>query len=63
MDDEQNPYNEPLWIEGTSDLLEVVEGIQLALRRPERFSSEQLSSLAQEIQEAARRHGVYEPID
>jgi hypothetical protein len=63
VDEEQNPYNESPWIEGVNDLGEVIEGIQLALRRPERFSSEQLSNLASEIQDAARRCGVYEPID
>lgn len=63
MDEQESPYNEPPWIEGVNDLGEVIEGIQLALRRPERFSSEQLSGLASEIQDAARRYGVYEPID
>jgi hypothetical protein len=62
-EEDANPYQEPPWIEGVNNLGEVLEGIRLALDRPERFSSEQLTSLAGEIQAAAQRHGVYEPID
>jgi hypothetical protein len=63
VDEEENPHQESPWMEGLNDLGEVIEGINIALGRPERFSSEQLSSLAREIQDAARRYGVYEPID
>jgi hypothetical protein len=49
--------------EGLTDLGEVFEGIRSALDRPERFSSETLTALAQEIEAAARRYGVYEPLD
>jgi hypothetical protein len=63
-DDSEPPiWNEPLWLAGLNDVGEVLEGIKIALERPERFTSEQLSALAQELQEAARRYGVYEPFD
>jgi hypothetical protein len=48
---------------GLNDLGEVLEGIQNALEKPERFTSETLSRLAREIEEAAQRHEVYEPFD
>jgi hypothetical protein len=60
---EDSPDYEPPWLEGVNDLGEVLEGIQNALEKPERFSSETLSRVAREIEEAARRHGVYEPFD
>jgi hypothetical protein len=63
VDDEENPYQEPPWMEGVNNLGEAIEGINIALARPERFSSQQLNDLAREIQDAARRYGVYEPID
>jgi hypothetical protein len=56
-------WHEPPWLEGLNDLGEVLEGIENALSRPERFTSEQLAALAHELQAAARRHGVYEPPD
>ena len=42
-----------------------VEGVERAFTRPERFTSEQLSGLAREVQDAALGHGVYlyEPFD
>jgi hypothetical protein len=62
-DDEGPIYEEPPYLEGLNDLGEVLEGVQVALGRPERFSSETLSALAGEIAAAARRYGVYEPFD
>ena len=56
-------WNEPPWLDGLNDLGEVLEGIQRALRKPERFTSEQLSALAREVQEAALRRDVHEPLD
>jgi hypothetical protein len=46
-----------------NDLGEALEGIQNALEKPERFTSETLSRLPREIEEAAQRHEVYEPFD
>jgi hypothetical protein len=37
-------------------------GIKLALWRDEGLESERLSSLAEEINDSARRHGLYEPL-
>jgi hypothetical protein len=62
-DDDAPIWREPPWLEGLNDLGEVLEGIQIALDRPERFTTEQLQALAREVQDAARRHGVYEPLD
>ena len=50
-------------MEGLNDVGEVIEGINHALERPERFTSAHLSALAGELQETARRYGVYEPLD
>jgi hypothetical protein len=63
MADDESPYYEPPHLEGLNDLGEVLEGITLALQRPERYSSDELSALAREIEAAARRFSVYEPID
>lgn len=63
VDGGESPYNEPPWIERLNELGEVLERVTLALRRPERFSTEQLQSLAGEIRESAKRRGVFEPID
>jgi hypothetical protein len=62
-EDEAPVWSEPPWLEGLNDLSDVLEGIHIALDQPERFTSEQLTALAREVQEAARRHGVYEPLD
>lgn len=62
-DDDAPIWHEPPWLEGLNDLGEVLEGIQIALARPERFTTEQLQALAREVQGAARRYGVYEPLD
>jgi hypothetical protein len=37
--------------------------INMALERPERYSSETLTALAKELEAAAVRYGVYEPHD
>ena len=64
MSDDETPLrNEPSWMEGLNDVGEVIEGINHALERPERFTSAHLSALAGELQETARRYGVYEPLD
>ena len=63
VNNEEPPYTEPQYLEGLNDLDDVIDGIRIALQRPERFTTEQLQALAQEVQEAARRHGVYEPLD
>jgi hypothetical protein len=57
------PHSEPPWLEGLNELTEVLEGIEIALDKPERFTSEALAQLAREIEEAARRHNIYEPHD
>ena len=64
MTDEQpSPYHESHWIEGVNELGEVLEGISIALDRPERFTSPHLVAMAAEIESVAKRYGVYEPID
>jgi hypothetical protein len=63
MAEDDSPYQEPPHLEGLNNLGEVLEGIQRALERPERFSSAALTALAKEVEEAAVRHGVYEPHD
>jgi hypothetical protein len=63
MTDDDAPYSEPPWLEGLNELTEVLEGIEVALDKPERFTSKALAQLAREIEEAARRHNVYEPHD
>ncbi len=63
MTEGDEPYFEPPWLEGLNELIEVLEGIEIALEKPERFTSETLVELAREIEEAARRHNVYEPLD
>jgi hypothetical protein len=63
MGEDEPPYSEPPHLEGLNNLGEVLEGIQIALQRPARFSSETLTALARDVEEAARRHGVYEPLD
>jgi hypothetical protein len=60
---DESPYKEPPWLEGLNELLDVLQGISIALDRPERFSTPQLLTLANELQELARRHGIYEPLD
>lgn len=62
-DDDAPIWNEPPWLAGFNDVGEVIEGINIALQRPERFSSDHLTALAKELQEVARRYGVYEPLD
>jgi hypothetical protein len=52
-----------VYLAGLNDLGEVLEGIQIALDRPDRFTSEHLSALANEIAAVAERYGVYEPLD
>jgi hypothetical protein len=61
--DKQPPYEEPPHLAGLNDLGEVLEGIDIALDRPERFTSEHLSALAKEIEAVAARFGIYEPAD
>jgi hypothetical protein len=53
MGTEEPPYREPLWLEGLNELGEVLEGISIALDRPERFSTPALSALAKELEEVA----------
>jgi hypothetical protein len=65
VSDELEPpiWNEPPWLAGLNDLGEVLEGIRIAIDRPERFTSEQLTALADELRDAAVRYGVFEPLD
>jgi hypothetical protein len=46
-----------------NELVNVLEGISLALEHPERFTSEQLTALARKIEAAALQHRVYEPLE
>jgi hypothetical protein len=62
-DDEVPIWNEPEWMAGLNDVGEVIEAINVALQRPERFTSDHLTSLANELADVARRHGVFEPLD
>ncbi len=60
----RNAYlNEPPWLAGLNDVGEVIEAINRALERPERFTSEHLSAVAVDLAEVALRGGVYEPHD
>jgi hypothetical protein len=61
--DEESPYSEPPYLEGLNNLGEVIEGIRLALQRPERFTTAHLQRMAHELEEIARRYGVYEPLE
>ena len=63
MTDDDASESVPPRLEGLNDLTEVLEGIENALDKPERFTSDALAQLAREIEEAARRHNVYEPWD
>jgi hypothetical protein len=63
MTDDDAPYSKPPWLEALNELTEGLEGIEMALDKPERFTSEALAQLAREIEEAARRHNVFEPLD
>jgi hypothetical protein len=63
MPTDESPHYEPPYLEGLNDLGEVLEGIQIALQQPARFSSETLTALAKDVEETAKRHGVYEPLD
>jgi hypothetical protein len=61
--DERSPYREPAHVEGLNELINVLEGIQVAIRSPEGFATSTLTTLAREIEDAARRAGVYEPLE
>jgi hypothetical protein len=62
-DDDAPIWNEPPHLAGLNDLGEVLFAINMALERPERYSSETLTALAKELEAAAVRYGVYEPHD
>lgn len=49
-EDEAPVWEEPPYLVALNDLAEALEGIQIALDRPERFAPETLQALAEEIQ-------------
>jgi hypothetical protein len=60
MTDDHARYSEAPWLEGLNELTEVLEGIENALDKPERFTSDRLAQLAREIEEGGcpARRGI-----
>lgn len=50
------------WLAALNDLREVLAEIMVAVDRPERLTSEQLTAFCDELRDVAMRYGVFEPL-